>query len=84
MLGFQPSTFSFNLFDEGLLKCGPWTGSISVTWELLRNTNSLSGGVSQAVEQLPCKCEALSSNHTTTKKRNIHSTPDLLIQKLWG
>jgi hypothetical protein len=34
----------------------------------VKNTSWKFGGVTQAVEHLPSKCEALSSNPSTTKK----------------
>jgi hypothetical protein len=38
---------------------------------LIKVLHSGTGGVAQVVEQLPSKCEALSSNHRRAEKKNI-------------
>jgi hypothetical protein len=41
-------------------------------------TQKTIGRVAQVVESLPSKCEALSSNHSTTKKKRKKERKDVL------
>ena len=36
-----PKQTSISTLDQCFSNCGPWTNSISITWDLVRNTNSM-------------------------------------------
>jgi hypothetical protein len=46
---------------------------------LLQNNQNKTGGLAQAIQHLPSKCEALSSKHSTTKKEMARITTYLSI-----
>jgi hypothetical protein len=48
---------------------------------MLLESSSRAGGVAQVVERLPCKDEALSSNHRTEEKRKKEKERKILLKQ---